>query len=95
MTENPNEFSKIVEQAQNLPDERQFYFNGFSIQVAPPDVTIILHNNNKPIAHLNTSHVIAKTLVKLLGSLLNDFEKKTDYIIPTLDELAGKKDDGE
>jgi hypothetical protein len=70
-----------------LPAEKKMYFNGFTLAVTPSDVVIVLQQNNQPVALLNTSYVIAKTLVIKLGDLLKNFEEKTEQPILTLDQI--------
>lgn len=85
MTE-PTNFDKRVQLGLQLPDEKKFYFNGYTITLSPQDVVIVLQNNDQPVAFLNTSHTIAKTMVEALSKLLDDFEKASKHEILTLGE---------
>lgn len=89
MTENPD-LDRIIHDGLELPPEKKIYFNGFVVSVTAPDVFIVLQQNNKPVAFLNTSHIIAKTLISQLQVLLEKFEKDTEIPIQTLDDIQKK-----
>jgi hypothetical protein len=81
------DFENVLQSGLGLPPDRKIYFNGFLISVTPHDVTIVLQNNNQPVVFLNTSHIIAKTLVEKLQELIKNFENDTDTHVSTLDEI--------
>jgi hypothetical protein len=81
---------KALQDGMEVSSDKFLYFNSFVVSVTPHDVLIVLQHNNQPISVLNTSHVIAKTLVKKLESLLETFEEASDSRIPTLDEIQEK-----
>ena len=76
-----------LQAASELPLDKRFYFNGFTIAISPIDCAIVLQYNNQPIALLSTSHTIVKTLVAQLNGLISDFEQKTGQGILKLDEI--------
>jgi len=76
-----------LQAASELPPDKKFYFNGFTVAISPIDCAIVLQYNNQPIALLSTSHTIAKTLVVQLNGLISDFEQKTGRGILKLDEI--------
>jgi len=76
-----------LQAASELPADKKFYFNGFTVAISPMDCAIVLQYNNQPIALLSTSHTIAKTLVTQLNGLISDFEQKTGQGILRLDEV--------
>lgn len=84
---NESEFDARLQEGLQLTDDKKYYFNGFTISISPPDFVIILQNNNEPIAYLNTTHSVAKTLAVKISGILSDFEKSTKHKIPTLDDL--------
>ena len=84
---NKSELDIKLQRGLELPKEQRFYFNGFTISIGPPDFTIVLQVNNEPVAHLNTTHVIAKTLAKKLTGVIDEFEKSMNYKISTLDDF--------
>src|SRR5689334_2592891 len=81
-------FEALLQEALDLPDEKKIYFNGFIVSMSPTDAVIVLQNNNKPIAYLNTTHTIAKTLANQLNGIIKNFEKDTKRKIPTLDQIV-------
>jgi hypothetical protein len=83
----PN-FETLLQEGLNLPEEKQIYFNGFVVSLSPTDAIIVLQKNNKPIASLNVSHSLAKTLVGQLGGIIENFERETNIKIPTLEQVA-------
>ena len=89
MTENKLEITKIqLQKATELPPENKYYFNGFTVQITPADFTIVLLLDNEPIAYLNSTHTLAKTLSTKIEGLIKNFEEKTKTTIMTLDELS-------
>jgi len=85
---NPVDQNLVVLQAgAELPHEKKFYFNGFSIGISPMDVAIVLLHHNQPIAHLSTSHIMAKSLAEATLALIAGQETSTGQKVPTLDEL--------
>ncbi len=73
-----------------IPPEKRFYFNGFSVTVSAADCSIVLLNNDQPVGLLNTTHVVAKTFIEHLGRLIENFENKSGQTIYKLDELMEK-----
>lgn len=89
------DFEQRIVEGLKLPDERKFYFNGYTVSITPQDVIIILQKNNQPFAVLNTSHSIAKTFVEALSKLIEDFEKRTNHEILTLSDYEERLKDAE
>ena len=86
MTEKPD-YKEKIQAGFELPEEKHIYFNGFTITITGPDVLIILVKNNKPVAVLNASHTIAKTLAELLTNIMTSFEKENNLHVYTLADL--------
>jgi len=86
MAANPD-FDNLLQEALDLPEEKQIYCNGFIVSMSPADTIIVLQQNNKIVASLNVSHTIAKTLAIQLASIVDNFEKGTKTKISTLDEV--------
>jgi hypothetical protein len=80
----------LVQAGLQLPNEKKFYANGFSIAISAADVILILLLNNQPIATVNITHSVAKSIVETLGVILKQFEKKTRSKITTLNIIAEK-----
>jgi len=90
MTESLDRSTEIdlhLQAGVELPAERKFYFNGFTVATSATDVVIVLLQNGQPVALLNTPHVTAKTFVVKLGDLLKKFEENSGQRIPTMDEI--------
>jgi hypothetical protein len=77
----------IISQAVSDNDVPKYYFNGFTNGVGNSDIVIVLQSNNKPIALLNTSFTIAKTLVKKLNESIQLIEKSSGNVIMTTEDL--------
>ncbi len=84
------DFHSLLQRGLELPPEKKLYFNGYTISMTPPDFIIVLQHNDQPVAFLNTSHTVAKTLAKTILNFIEDFEGKLDQPILTLDEIAEK-----
>lgn len=84
-----------IENALNNKDLPHFYFNGFTNSVGTGDVLIILKRNNKPIAVLNMSYTIAKSLSVKLGETVKALEELTGNTIMTTDDILSKIKEGE
>jgi len=84
----PNVYQEQIQRAMELPPEKKFYFNGFSIAISPMDVAIVLLHNNQPIAFLNGSHIAAKSLATAMLGLFNGFEKETGQTVPTSSQVT-------
>lgn len=90
------DFEKKIQAGLTLSEEKQIYFNGFSVTVSQPDVLIVLQRNNEPVVVLNTSHKTAKTMVELLSRILESFENNTEQSILSfqdMDRIAREKAD--
>jgi len=83
-------FEQLIQKSLELPAEKKIYFNGHVVQSSVTDFVIVLLHNNQPIAHLTTSHIIAKSLGNAIIGVLEAFEKDTQYEIPTLDEMKSR-----
>lgn len=70
-------------------DIPNIYFNGFANTIGSGDVLIVLENNGKPVATLNTSFTVAKTLVAKLNATLQHLETVTKNKIMTTDVVQG------
>ena len=86
MSENPDP----VKEALESEDIIKIYANGFANFFTNSDIGMIFSRNNKPIAVLNISLTLAKTLVEKLGHMINDFEKNTNIKILTTTDIEEK-----
>jgi hypothetical protein len=84
---NPQEKLKEVIQKAIESNIETIYFNGFTNSVGVGDVVIVLHRNGKPIAILNASYTVAKSLAIKLNELIGFLESKTDQKMLTTDQV--------
>ena len=71
------------------------YFNAFVSATAPADVTVVLEQNGRPVAALNMSYTIAKTLAESLAGGVREFERRTDTVVLTTHSVADKLGEAE
>ena len=90
--------SEMINVAVSNPDIPKIYANGFVTGIGNGDTLIILQQNSKPVAVLNFSFTVAKTLALKLGGVIKEVEDQADTIILTTDDFSAalsmkKKDD--
>lgn len=87
--ENTNEiFTEQVKIALNNPEIQKIYANGFISATGMGDIVILLKNADTPIAVLNLSYTVAKTLAIKLGGLITQLEEATETTIMTTDNIS-------
>jgi len=94
------DYSMRTERALNDPDIPNIHFNGFVNNIGSGDILIILESNKKPVAVLNASYTVAKSLAQQLNMLINSLENLSDREIMTTDQInkflsEGEKNDTE
>lgn len=65
----------------------QIYFNGFVNALSTGDIHTVLERNGKPVAILNFSYTLAKTLAISLGTIVSQFEEATGRTMLTTHEV--------
>ncbi|MGH8468850.1 MAG: hypothetical protein ACREVY_07705 [Gammaproteobacteria bacterium] len=74
-------------------------FNGIITLLGTGDVLVVLERNGQPVAVLNASYTVAKTLSVLLGNTIAKLEERSGHPIMTTNEieefLAAKKTEEE
>lgn len=65
----------------------KLYANGFVNALGGGDSTILLQRNGEPIAVLNLSYSLAKTLAVKLSAMIKELEEKTGNKIMTSDDI--------
>ena len=84
---------KVALQREDVP---KIYANGFSVGLSNADVIVILQRfGQNPVAVVNLSYTLAKTLAQRLGRLVSEFERVNgEQDILTTDRIdeAFKKD---
>ncbi|MFP4502928.1 MAG: hypothetical protein ACLFTT_18190 [Candidatus Hydrogenedentota bacterium] len=70
------------------------YFNGFINSLSNGDVMIILKRNNRPVAVLNASYTVAKSLAQKLSQTIAYLEDATGNPIMTTDTVRSDLEKG-
>jgi hypothetical protein len=83
MPDKPDPVTEAIESEEVI----KIYANGFANFFTNSDIGLIFSRNNKPIALLNISLTLAKTLAEKLGQMIHDFEKNTDGKILTTSDI--------
>ena len=84
------EATDLFQMALDNPSVPKIYLNGFQIGSTNADVMIVAQQNTRPVAVLNMSFELAKTLVSKLGYIIEQVEDATDTKFLTTDDF--KKD---
>lgn len=87
MAEDSQNLEKKLDEALKDPQVQRIYANGFINALGVGDVVIVLQNSKKPIAVLNLSYTVAKTLSLKLGALISQLEDSTHNTIMTTDDI--------
>ncbi len=82
-----NQIIDIINKSVSNPAIPKLYANGFITATGHGDFVIVLQQNNIPIATLNLSYTVAKTLTLKLGGAVKDLENKTGNIIMVTDDV--------
>jgi len=90
MAETVTELDTRIKAALNNKEIPNINFNGFVNQIGPGDILIILERNQQPVAVINTSFTVAKTLAQKLGGLIANLEDATGNTIMTTDDIDRK-----
>ena len=83
--DNPN--IKRLKESIDSVDIPKIYFNGFVNQISQGDIIIALECNSKPVATLNASYTVAKTLVQHLNRLIQVIESASGNNIMTTEDI--------
>jgi hypothetical protein len=73
--------------ATSDPSVAKIYTNGFLLGFTNSDTQLILLLSGSPVAVVNFSYTLAKTMVEKLGKLVEDWEKKTGHPLQTTDSI--------
>lgn len=66
---------------------KKIYTNGFSLGLGNADTYFILLNNGQPVAVVNMSYTLAKTLHQRVGQMIAEFETRVERPMLTTDEI--------
>ena len=63
------------------------YANGFSLGFTNADTQLVLLLSGRPVAVVNFSYTLAKTISEKLGKLVEEWEKQTGHPLQTTDSI--------
>jgi len=78
---------EVINDAVGRDDIPKLYANGFTVGLSNADVVIVLQRFGKPVALLNISYTLAKTLAQRVGTVVSDFEASIYQNILTTDRI--------
>ena len=81
------EIVDLIEEAIKNPEIPNFYANAFVLASGTGDITLFFQRNGVPVATLNLSYTVAKTLALLLGNSITDLERTSGNAIMTTHEV--------
>jgi hypothetical protein len=89
---------KVINEAQQNPDLKHIYTNGFAVGITNADVALVLQLSGRSIEVVHMSYTLAKTLAQRLGRVVSELESKILTTLVTTDMIdeffkADKKDD--
>ena len=65
----------------------KYYANGFISAMGTGDICLFLKQADAPVAIVNLSYTVAKSLALMLGSVIAELEKKSGNTIMTTDDI--------
>lgn len=78
---------KVRIDAALQPDIPKINFNGIITTLGTGDIMVVLERNAQPVAVLNTSYTVAKTLSVMLGNVIAQLEERSGHTIMTTKEI--------
>lgn len=63
------------------------YANGFSLGFTNADTQLVLLLSGRPVAIVNFSYTLAKSISEKLGKLMEEWEKRTGHTLQTTDSI--------
>ena len=87
MINKQKELEKQLKSALENSEVKKIYANGFVNAMGVGDIVVLLKNGDNPIAVLNLSYTVAKTLSIKLGAMISQLESKTGNTIMTTDDI--------
>ena len=83
-----HESLNLLKIARSDPSIPKIYANGFAVGLTNADVTIVLQLSGQPVALLNISFTLAKTLAQKVGGVVSAFEEAIQQNLVTTDEVS-------
>jgi hypothetical protein len=84
---NDENLFELQKKAISDPSIPKIYANQTVNFNTPTDITVLLQNNNVPVAILNLSFEMAKTFALQLGELVTNLEERTKHDILTATDV--------
>ena len=84
------ELARQMQRAEDDPDVPKIYFNGFMNAMGAGDVTVVLKRGETPVAVINMSYTVAKTLYEKLRDMIGNLETGMDQTIMTTDTITAR-----
>ena len=75
---------QLALQDESVP---KMYLNGFVNSLGAGDVMLVLLRTSQPVAVLNMSFTVAKTLAQKLGQLIAELENQSGNVIMSTDDV--------
>lgn len=69
------------------PAVPKIYINGFGLGLSNADVHLVLQFASQPVAIVNLSFTLAKTLAQRLGRVVSEFESTMNTELVTTDKI--------
>ncbi|MBF0320633.1 MAG: hypothetical protein HQL01_12610 [Nitrospirae bacterium] len=88
MSESDKYSLDVFKKASESGDVPKIYFNHPVVFYNPGDISMLLQMNGSPVAVINMSFTVAKTVAAHLGSVIAGVEEKTGNKIMTIDDIA-------
>ncbi len=79
---------EYFDEALNNPEVFKIYANGFTTGIGNGDITIVLQLGPKPVAMVNLSFTVAKTLGLRLNGTILELEKGSGNTIMTTQDIG-------
>ena len=83
----PDAAAALAAFAMADPSTARLYANGFTLGLTNADAYIILQQFGRPIAVVNMSYTLTKTLSEKLQKMVADWEAKTGETLQTTDSI--------
>src|SRR5262249_9708619 len=79
---------ELIRQSIDRAEVPKIYSNAFSLALSNADIAIVFQRfGERPVAVVNLSYTLAKTLAQRLGGLVQEFESKISQEILTTDRI--------
>jgi hypothetical protein len=88
-------FAADVQAATETDNLPQYYVNSFTVTLGTGDVLIVMKRNGRPLASMQVSYTVAKSLIEVLNGLIARLENRTGNTIMTSKFIEQKMQESE